>query len=550
MAKTKMKYPSKRTPKECIAIFEAKKSARFVWDNHWREIADFMLPRKNDILRQQIAGSKKGIELFDNTAMHSLELLASALHGLLTNPAAYFFDLTSGIPEIDDDDDCRRWMQDSTRRMHNVLNDSNFQTEVHEFYLDLCGFGTAPMSMEEDQKFVVRFRSWHVKNCFLEEDAQGMVSGLDRYFEWNARKIVQRFKIENVSKEVKKAYDKGDESTLFKVIHCVYQGDPEANDPHKFISQYVEVDERHELSVGGFNEFPYITSRWTKIAEEMYGRSPGMTALPEAKTINEMTKATLIAAQKMIDPPLQLPDDGFILPIKTKPGGLNYYRAGSQDKITPLFNQEIRLDLSDSQRDASRNRIKEAFYVDQLSLGTQNPQMTATEVNTRNDQAMTLLGPMLGRQNSEFLQPTITRLFAIMNRRGLLKPVPLKLANHGKVNVNYSSLIAKAQRLVESRAIDSFVNSITPFVNADPSVKDNLDGDAAVRLIAKIKGVPQEIIMDTKKRDKIRSDRAKAQEKMQQQQDQTQQADVASKILPATAQAQMAQKQTMGGVGG
>ena len=122
-----------------------------------------------------------------------------------------------------------------------------------------------------------------------------------------------------------------------------------------------------------------------------------MTALPEAKTINEQVRISLVASQKIIDPPLQLPDDGFVLPIKTKPGGLNYFRAGmsAQDKIQPLYNQQIRLDIAQTECDARRMRIKEAFYVDQLSLGQNNPQMTATEVNARQEQAMTLLGPIL-----------------------------------------------------------------------------------------------------------------------------------------------------------
>lgn len=548
--KVKLKYKSRREPSQVVYRFDELKSTRFVWDTHWREVADYTIPRKNDILRYMIPGMKKSLDLYDNTAMHASELLVSALHGLLTNPATFFFDFTSGDPDVDNDDDCRAWMQDAMRKTHYVLNDSNFQTEVHECYTDIVNFGTGPMTIEEDKKWVIRFRSWPVKNVYLDEDGDGNVNNINHFFEWNADKLVRRFGYDNVSRRVQQTFDKRDYNTIFGIIHCIYPADPESNDPHDFISQYIEHDSKHEISIGGFNDHPWITPRWNKIAEEIYGRSPAMTALSEAKTINEMTKQTLIAAQKVIDPPLMVPDDGFILPIKTKPGGLNYYRSGSTDKIEPIFNQQIRLDLSDSEREATRKRIREAFYVDQLSLGTNNPQMTATEVNARQEQAMTLLGPMLGRLQSEFLQPMIMRVFRIMMRKNMYKPVPKKLMFHGRLVVQYSSLIAKAQRQVELKATNKFMEFMTPFANADQSVLDNFDGDAAVRLGAKITGVPQEIIRNKKDVEKIRSDRAQQQQKAQQQLDQQHQANVTSKTLPAVAQAQMAQQKIMGGLKG
>lgn len=552
--KTKLKYKSKRSAKDCVSKYQELMSNRFVWDNHWREIADYMLPRKNDILRTSISGQKKQLDLFDTTAMHALETLASALHGLLTNPASLFFGLTTGNPMLDDDDEVRAWLEDTTLKIHECINDSNFQTEVHEFYLDICGFGTAPMTVEDDPKYLVRFRSWHVKNCYFDEDENGRINEVYRSFDWTAKNIIRRFGIDNVSQVVKRAHDEGLNGKKFKILHSVYPADPESQDPHNFISQYVEIETQKELSLSGFNEFPYIAARWTKITEEIYGRSPGMTALPEAKTINEMTKQTLIAAQKIVDPPLQMPDDGFVMPVRTKPGGINYFRPGmaATDKIQPLFNQQIRLDLSDSQRDQARTRIREAFYVDQLSLGSNNPQMTATEVNARNEQAMTLLGPMLGRLQSEFLQPLISRVFYIMNRKkGLFKPMPPQLTAHGSMVVQYTSLIAKAQRLVEAKALNRFIEAITPFANADQSVLDNLDTDSAVRQLAKIHGVPQSMLRDQKDIKQLRKARADAQAKAQQMAQEQHQADVASKVLPPMAQMQTAQKQTMGnGSGG
>jgi hypothetical protein len=59
-----------------------------------------------------------------------------------------------------------------------------------------------------------------------------------------------------------------------------------------------------------------------------------------------------------------------------------------------------------------RNAIRDTFYVNQLMMQN-GPQMTATEVVQRNEEKMRLLGPVLGRLQSELLRPLIDRTFAI-----------------------------------------------------------------------------------------------------------------------------------------
>ena len=197
-----MKHNSILSAEDIIKKVERLKGARVNWDNHWQEIAEFMLPRKDTILRQRSPGEQRHQFLLDNTGMQSLELLAGALHSLLTNPNRPFFELTTGDEQLDENDSVRSWMQDSARRMHNVLNNSNFQTEVHELYIDLCAFGTAPMSIEEDDDTVVRFRAHSIGNIFIEEDNKGRINRLYRPFRWDAENIIREFGERNVPKIV------------------------------------------------------------------------------------------------------------------------------------------------------------------------------------------------------------------------------------------------------------------------------------------------------------------------------------------------------------
>ena len=522
----------KFTVKQIKSKVDTLKSERATWESHWQEIADYMLPRKNQILSTTTPGEKRSINVLDNTGIYCLELLAGQLHGLLTNPNALWFELTTGVLGIDRMDDVRIWLQRTARDIHTVLNNSNFQTEVHELYMDECGFGTAAMYIEEDDKTHVRFSTKFIGEWFIDEDANGRVNQIYRCWKWKAPQIVEEFGIDNVPKKVRDAFEKS-EDTKFELICAIYPysllGAPKG--AYAYAKQTVIPELNHELQHEGYREFPYVVPRWSKGTGETYGRSPAMTALPEVKTLNVMTETVIIGAQKVIDPPVMIPDEGFLLPIITKPGGFNYYRSGSNDMIKPILN-DARIDFGYEALKEKRTRIREAFFVDQLML-QQGPQMTATEVLQRTEEKMRLLGPMLGRQQSEFLSPLIDRVFNIMLRRGLIDKQTIPQVLRGrKIDVKYSSLIAKAQRLSDAQNILRTIEATTPFIQMDPKVAQNFNGDMAVRAIAEIFGFPQEIIRPTKEVEALREAEAQAQQAVIAEQQSQQEVDNMAKMQP------------------
>ena len=57
--------------------YKTLQSQRSNWESHWQELADFMLPRKADITKKRTQGDKRTEMIFDGTAIHAVELLAS-----------------------------------------------------------------------------------------------------------------------------------------------------------------------------------------------------------------------------------------------------------------------------------------------------------------------------------------------------------------------------------------------------------------------------------------------------------------------------------------
>lgn len=500
-------------------------SARTNWDTYWDDIARYILPKKDNVFGQRISGQKLEDFLFDNTSVHSNELLASALHGMLTNPSSIWFGLGTGIERIDQDDEVRKWLQDTVFRMISILNNSNFQTQVHEYYLDIGSFGTGVVKVEEDDKDIIRFQARPVYEHYIAENNLGRVDTVYRCFKFSLKQIKEEWGEEVFDDELRKKFEQ-DPGHEEEIIHAVEPRSiveidaklPELPKNMSFRSVYVLKKTKKVLEEGGFKENPYVVARWTKTSGEIYGRSPGMKALADIKMLNAMMKVTIQAAQVTVAPPIQVPDDGVLLPIKLNPLATNFFRAGSKDRIEPIITgarPDIGLDIMENVRE----RVRQAFFIDQLQLN-EGPQMTATEVLQRTEEKLRLLGPILGRQHYEFLEPVIARVLRIALDRNQLLPLPAKLedailSGTGKLQVKYTSQIAKAQKTSEADNFTRMLQTIMPLMEMKPGMMDNFDEDVLARKMAEVFDVHHTVIKDIKVRDKERE--AAAEQEQQQQ---------------------------------
>ena len=172
-----------------------------------------------------------------------------------------------------------------------------------------------------------------------------------------------------------------------------------------------------------------------------------------------------------------------------------------------------------------RTAIRQAYYSDQLQL-QQGPQMTATEVQVRYELMQRLLGPTLGRFQSEFLNPLIERVFNIMMRAEALMPPPEVIQNQ-KVDVEYVGPLARSQRMEESIAIDRLYQLAMQVGQVDPSIMDNINHDIAIRARAELLGVPKTVLRGLDEITEMREARAQQQQMAQQMAMQQQQADAA-----------------------
>ena len=506
------------------------------WESHWQEVADYMLPRKSDINKERSKGDKRNVQIYDATAVHSLELLASSLHGMLTSTATRWFQLRYKEALLNDSDEAKEWLEDAMDKMYVAFARSNFQQEIFENYHDLIAFGTSCLFIEEDQDDIVRFSARHIKEIYITEDQRGFVDTIYRKFKMTAKAAFDRFGKEQLSRDLLVKFQKTpfDDVEMVHVVRRRNVFDPKKLDKQNmpFQSVYMEYETGHIISIGGFREFPYVVPRYLKASNEIYGRSPGMNSLPDVKVLNKMVEVSMKAAQKQVDPPLLVPDDAMILPIRTAPGSLNYYRSGSRDRIEPLnigANNPLGLNMEDQRRRA----ISRTFHVDQLLI-QENRTMTATEVMQRNQEKMRILGPVIGRLQQELLQPLIIRVFNIMLRNKEFLPAPEVLANQ-QIEIEYVSPVALAQKGTQLEGIMRGLEIFGSISQISP-VTDYIDENGLVKQIINILGLPAKMIKSDKEVEQLRAVRQEqqaAQAQMQMEMMQSEQAKNAAPLVQA-----------------
>jgi Bacteriophage head to tail connecting protein len=539
----------KREGARIVARWGVMDAAAINWKLHWQHCYEYIVPRKEDVTVTRMPGDEREVDIYDTTAVHANEQLSAALHSMLTNPEVRFFEILFGDPKIDEDTAVKQWAQQVADRMYQILNSSNFQTEIFEIYIDLGAAGTACLFMGDDEEYSVMFSARALKEIRIDEDFSGMVDTVYRTYKLTAAKIIQQFEKDGlIPREIYEAAEK-DSTDQIDILHAVEPLENVTNEEsrsmteakgHDTHSTFLIKDKNYILSKGSFHEFPYAVPRWSKTTGELYGRGPGFQMLGDIRMVNAMMLTVIQGAQKTVDPPLQVEDDGVIGQVRLTPAGLTVIRPGSAG-IKPLIT-DARIDFGQKMLEDVRSRIRAGFYIDQLTLPKESPQRTAEEVRQIAEEQMRLMGPVLGRQHFELLRPLITRVFGIMNRKKMFPDAPQKIVGKN-FDVKYSSLIARAQQLQMIQGISRALGVMQPLIELKPDMVDILKTDDLSRKVWDVCGNPANLLETPRDLKSMRDKQDQAKQQAAQQAQQLNGSQVSKNTAPMVQQLAQAQQQ-------
>jgi hypothetical protein len=508
---------------------------RSPYEELWRQLIARVRPARTTPLVSISPGQSQMTSVFDSAPIHANETLAASMAGSLTNGATKWFRLRHRLEAVNQDPATQRWLDNCTTTCHKALQSSNFGSEGIEGYKDLGAFGIAAILMQENPmrpkgtRFGgMEFSCMSPGEYVVAEGAGGVVNTLFRTVPKTPAALVEQWPTMQAQDRIGQLLESDPDSPIDVVHAIVPQRQAQAGDK-PFASIYYLPQDRTLISVSGYWEFPVLVPRWSKSSREVYGRGPGHTALPDINTLNRVVEQALRAADKYIDPPMKALDEGVLSSVRISPAGITYLRSMDALQIleaaSPGLVQLAQLKVQDLQ-----HQIKETFYNHQIQLPSQ-AYMTAEEVTKRYELMQRILGPTLGRLESEFLAPMIRRLFMTLFRAGMLPNPPdavikAQQAGFSEIDIEYEGPIAQSQRRSDVESIQRTIAVLSPLVQVKPEIIDNFDLDGLARQVATDNGVaasflrtPDEINVMRQARAKVKA--AAAQAQLQQVQSQT-----------------------------
>lgn len=483
---------------QCQTISALERERLPFW-NLWRELADFYLPKRYVWLqsdKERRVRNAKNPNILDGTGTKCARVLAAGMMNGITSPSRPWFSLR--IPGFTEDpnSEARLWCDEVARRIMQVMAETNYYNAMAVLYLDLVVFGSAALLIYEDDDNIFRCYNPALGEFYLGQDYRLAVNTFGRKFTMTVHQLVTRFGEANVSDTIREAWKRGGDglSQSFDVYHLIEpnnDGKSSVNKSFAFRDTYWEASKTDGtiLDQRGFHELPGIFPRWELTANDSYGTSPAMDALPDVIQLQHETKRKAQGLDKMVSPPMLADVQLKNTPTALMPNGLTYVAGNNNIGMKPAYQIQVPIDALTIDIQDVRTRIGETFHNELFNMISQlDTVRSATEIDARREEKLVMLGSVLERFENEGLDPSINRIFSIMHRGGLLPPVPEGIEGVG-LEIQYVSILSTAQRAVSAIPTERWVTLVGNLAAVAPQVIDIPNWEELVRNYGEAIGV-------------------------------------------------------------
>lgn len=483
------------------ATFETN---RFQHDSTNQRIADLIWPANSLFLnRTLIEGQRRDQFTFDSTGSLALAKFSAAVESVLTPRTQRWHTLETRWPELNKLNIVKQYCEAVTDILFKARYSprAGFTYATGESYQSLGAFGNQTIFLDDDVGRDLRYRSLFVGDIWWGTDAFGRIDRVHRKFNLTCYQAKQMFPEERLPKRL---VDSKNQEQEFEFLHCVKPNkdwDPGRRDYKgmRYSSYYLMLGEHSIIAEGGYRTMPYICSRFNTAPRETYGRGPASMVLPTLNTINEKAKTILRAGQRAVDPPIMTADDDALEAFNLKSAAINRgWLDGQGNPLAVPFQSGANIPLGLEMVQDDRFIINDAFFVTLFQVLIERPQQTATEALLRAQEKGELLGPTVGRQQSEFADPMIERELDILSSVPRLLPeMPPELAEAGGfLAVKYTSPLDKLQRSGDGAAMLRWLESMVPLEQLKPGViASTVDLNKFSSELADIQGVPAAVLL-------------------------------------------------------
>jgi len=543
------------------------------WQDTWQSLASYLLPSRSYIT--EFSGTPETdhfSRLFDMTGPMSLRMHAAGMTNFI-HPAHERWVMAVPPKELENNDEAKNYYADFSDQLRYLLAEkSNAYSCLHEYEENRGCFGSAAIYVEDgEDDWFCNFMVPDVGTFAIAEDHRGRVNTICVEKQMTLRQMAERFGIENLPPQKAKTYqdalggknDKLEETFTARHLVCPRkERQPGSRDvlDKPFASYWQDKQERTILEEGGYDTFPYPTSRYGVWDRRMgpYGVGPGHLALPECRQLNESSEYRDYLAELAVFPRKLIPTD-VAGTVQFGINGATYLHPEAwENKRFPTTwgeNQGGIEALKDVIAD-KREQIYKAFSLDmfQLFANLEKGNMTATEVLAREAEKLVQFSATFDRNTSEAIRPMLQRVARIAVEKGLMPEPPDSVLKFERdvfsgdevvklrePRYEFTGRIALAQKLAQQARLGNLINLYAPINEmTGGAVFENFNWDTSVRDDARYSAIDVDRLVPEDERDARREERAKQQAMAQEAAMAEQLAGAAGKVVNKSDPAELA----------
>lgn len=480
-----------------------------------RDISDHIQTRRGRYLKGERQTTRRTGTILNEKPIYASRTLGAGMSAGVASASRPWLKLITPNSELNERHEVKLWLDIAQRRLYQILAGSNYYGTRATSFRDMGDFGQGPLILDADFEDVIRGYVSPPGEYYIARNDKGVCDVMYREYEMTVSQMVSKFK-GNIPTEVRDNYDRGDYETVYTITHVIEPNVKQVKGligPRgmPFLNIYYcngvqDADSNAIMTASGYHELPFSCPPWELQSGDTYADGCGSLVLPACKSLQALEKRRGQVVDKLANNSVQAPESMKKTPINHKAGEATYYpdkfatgQGGSSSgggPISPLYRVDpTSLTVVGQEGSILEERIDRGYFVDLFFMlaNSDRRNVTATEVERKYEEKILALGPVLDNTHSQGLDIEITRAVKIASRAGLLPPPP-KSMDGIELKVEYTSILAVAQRALGVSQIERFSGFIGNLSAGDPAVFDKWDMDQTVDEYSNSIGIPAAMV--------------------------------------------------------
>jgi hypothetical protein len=508
---------SKARTRELLEIGNKLHSDREGLLSLWQDIAEHFYPERADFTVERALGDEFAQHLMTSVPVLARRTLGDQFGAMLRPRQKTWAKL--GVMDdklIEDDQEAKAWLEHASEKQRKFMYErqANFIRATNEGDHDFATFGQTVIEVRlRRDRYGLLYKAYHLRDCAWSENAEGAIDHMDIKRKLSVKTICELFP-KTAPDRIKSLLAK-EPYKEFDVRHLVYPRhekgyaldrafQPNA-EKFPFTCYYLLCDEEAILEETPKRRLGFVIPRWKTLPGSQYALSPcTMTALPDARLMQQMALSLLEAGEKAVSPPMIATAEAVRSDIDIAAGGVTWVDSAYDERLGEVL-RPITQDLEGISHGVRliadlKQTIEQCFFLNRINLPQIGVDMTAFETQERVKEHIRAVLPLFEPMEVEYNGQICEESFQILMENGAFgngEDMPDSLSGQ-EVRFNFESPLQATAERAKLEAYREAMGLVAATAQISPEAINELNINKAFRDALAGAQVPIEWMNDPK----------------------------------------------------